>query len=102
MQYEIRKADMQNFKEYTIWKHANEDVWEVRPKNFGVGCNYLILVDEKQVMEFDYKGKHFCVFIPSNGINYISKKEEFKDMGIRKVVYVRFTDEEFVNLTIKR
>lgn len=102
MQYEIRKADMQNFKEYTIWEHATDGIWEVRPEDWHVGSDVLVLVDEKRVMEFDYQGEHFCIFIPNNGINYISKTEEFKDMGIRKVVYVRFTDEDFVNVTIKR
>lgn len=101
MLYEIKKADIQNFKEYTIWEHATDGIWEVRPEDWHVGSDILVLVDEKRVMEFDYHGKHFCVFIPSNGIKYISKKEEFKDMGIQNVVYITFTDDEFVNVRIK-
>lgn len=100
MQYEIRKADMHNFKQYTIWKHATEDVWEVCPENRGMGSDELILVDEKNIMEFDFQGEHFMVFT-NGGPDYFSKVEEFKGMGLQKVVYVRFTDEDFVNLTIQ-
>lgn len=101
MQYEIRKADMENYKEYTIWKHANEDIWEVRPEDWHVGSDVLILVDEKEVMEFDYNGEHFRIFKRPNNYNFFGKTEEFKDMGVQKVVYIRFSDEDFVDVEIK-
>ena len=27
--YEFRYSDLQNHKVYCVWKHANEDVWEI-------------------------------------------------------------------------
>jgi hypothetical protein len=100
MIYEIRKADMENYKEYYIRKHANEDVWEVCSENFFRGSDVLILVETRKVKEFDYNGKHFKVYVKENGRDYFSKEEEYKDFGVQKVVYHRFTDEDFVNVTI--
>ena len=101
MQYEIKKADMQNYKEYYIRKHANEDVWEVCSENYFSGSDVLILVDTRKVKEFDYNGEHFMVYVNENGKDYFTKEEEFKNLGKQKVVYHRFTDEDFVNVTIK-
>ena len=101
MQYEIRKADMENYKEYYIWKHATDDVWEVCNDNFFSGMDVLVLVETRKVKEFDYNGEHFKVYVNENGKDYFSKEEEFKDMGVRKVVYHRFTDKDFVNVTIE-
>jgi len=100
MLYEIRKADVQNFKEITIWKHANEDIWEVRPNDWHIGSDILILVDEERVMEFDYEGQHFSILLKKGYPEYFTKEEPFKDMGIRKVVYLRFTDDDFVSKQI--
>lgn len=93
---------MQNYKEYYIRKHANEDTWEVCSENFFCGSDVLILVETRKVREFDYNGEHFKVFVNENGKDWFSKEEQFKDYGVRKVVYYRFTEEDFVNVTIKK
>ena len=92
---------MQNYKEYTIWKHANEDIWEVCGDNFFSGSDILVLVDTREVREFDYNEKHFKVFVKPNYADRFLKEEEFKDYGMQKVVYYKFTDEDFVNVTMK-
>lgn len=46
MNYEIRKFDVTNYKEFTIWQHATDKKWEVRPDGWGIGSDVLILVDE--------------------------------------------------------
>ena len=100
MQYEIRRADMQNYKEYYIWKHAIDGIWEVCGENFFSGSDILVMVETRKVREFDYNGEHYKVFVNENSKDWFSKEEEFKDMGVRKVVYYRFTDNGFVNVII--
>lgn len=99
--YEIRKADIKNCKEYSIWKHANEDVWEKCDEKFFTGIDTLILVETRKVLEFDYDGEHFCIFDKSSSRNTITKKERFRDLGICNVVYMRFSGEDFVDVPIK-
>lgn len=100
MMYEIRRADMQNYKEYTIWKHATEDVWEICDDDFFKGSDTLIMVETKKVREFDLDGKHFRVFAKPNGKDQFSKEEDFKSLGKQKVVYYRFSDSDFVDANI--
>lgn len=99
--YEIRKADMKNLQSYSIWKHANEDVWEKCDEKFFTGIDTLILVETRKVLEFDYDGEHFCIFDESSSRNTITKKERFRDLGICNVVYLRFSREDFVDVPIK-
>lgn len=100
--YEIRRADMDNLKEFRIWKHANEDIWEKCGENFGMGSDALVLVDVKEVREFDYKGEHFKVFADPNCKDRFSKEEFYEPIGkVGKVVYHRFTDKDFVNVVMK-
>ena len=100
--FEIRRADMENLQEYRIWKHANEDVWEKCGEHFGSGTDALVLVDVKDIREFDYKGEHFKIFIPPNYEDRFSKEEFFEPIGkIGKVVYHRFTEKDFVNVVMK-
>lgn len=101
MLYEIRKFDMQNYKEYTIWKHTNEDVWEICDDNFFKGSDILIMAETREIREFDYDGKHFMVFIKPNCADRFTKEEEFEPFGIEKVIYYRFSDADFVNVVIK-
>lgn len=101
MQYKIKKADMKNYKEYYIRKHATDDVWKVCGDNFFSGSDVLILVETRQVREFDYNGQHFKVFVKPNYEDRFLKVEEFAGYGVQKVVYYRFTDEDFVNVMIK-
>lgn len=100
--YEIRRADMENLKEYHIWKHANEDVWEKCSELFGWGSDALVMVDVKKVREFDYKGEHFKVFADPNCKDRFSKEEFFEPTGkVGKVVYHRFTNNDFVNVVMQ-
>ena len=81
MQYEIKRADMMNYKEYYIWKHATDDIWEVCNENFFNGSDVLIMVETRKIREFDYKGKHFKLFVKENCKDWFSKEEEFKELG---------------------
>lgn len=95
--YEIRRADMENYQEYSIWKHANEEVWEVCDENFFKGKDSLILTDVKRVREFDYDGEHFQVFCKENGTDLFSKEEFFEPLQeVCKVAYCRFSEEDIV------
>lgn len=100
VQYEIRKADIKNCKEYSIWKHANEDVWEVCDEKFFSGIDSFILVDTRKVLEFDYQEKHFQIFVDPFSYSTFTKKEPFMDLGICNVVYYRFSERDFVNVNL--
>ena len=99
--YEIRKADMDNLQSYSIWKHANEEIWEKCDENFFTGIDTLILVETRHIMEFDYKGKHFCLFDEPFSPSVVKKREPFRDMGICDVIYLRFSEEDFVSDAIQ-
>lgn len=100
MNYEIRKFDAKNYKEFTIWEHATDKKWEVRPDGFGIGSDVLILVDEKRIASFEHMGKKYLVEIPKSKKFFISKSENFENLGIQKVVYITFCDDDLVNYEI--
>lgn len=100
MDYEIRKFDVTNYKEFTIWQHAIDKKWEVRPDGWGIGSDVLILVDEKRIASFEHMGKRYLVEITNNRKFFISKTENFEDLGVRKVVYISFCDADLVNYEI--
>ena len=98
--FEIRKADMLNYKEYYIRSSATNNRWRVCSDNYFSGSDVLIMNDVKEIMEFDYNGQHFRVVKKGNGNDYFTKEEPFKDFGICEVVYIRFTNEDLVNIPI--
>ena len=98
--YEIRKADMLNYEEYTIRKHENEDVWEKCSDGFISGSDSLVMVDTKLVREFDYNNTHFRVFAKPNNEDRFTRVEEFKNLGPQNVIYYRFSVNDFVNVPI--
>ena len=100
MNYEIRKFDVTNYKEFTIWQHATNKKWEVRPDGCSIGSDVLILVDEKRIAYFEHMGGKYIVEIPKNKKFLISKTENFENLGIQKVVYISFCDADIVNYDI--
>ncbi|WP_371286636.1 hypothetical protein [Dorea sp.] len=96
--YEFRYSDLQNHKVYCVWKHANEDVWEICDDHLFNGSDALKMVETKIIREFDYEGKHYKVFVNPN--DRFVKKEKFKSMGLINVVYIRFLEKDLVNLNI--
>lgn len=98
--YEIRRADMKNVKQYSVWKHANEEVWEVCDKNFLSGEDILVMCETKCVLEFDCNGSHYRIWQKRNGAFY--KKEYYAaTQSVEMVVYYRFTDDDIIHITFK-
>lgn len=98
--YEIRRADMKNVKQYSVWKHANEEVWEVCDKNFLSGEDILVMCETKCVLEFDCNGSHYRIWQKRNGTFY--KKEYYAaTQSVEMVVYYRFTDDDIIHITFK-
>lgn len=98
--YEIRRADMKNVKQYSVWKHANEEIWEVCDKNFLSGEDMLVRCEIKCVLEFDCNGSHYRIWQKRNGTFY--KKEYYAaTQSVEMVVYYRFTDDDIIHITFK-
>ena len=100
--YEIKRADMLNRKEYTVWKHANEEVWEIDDGKKFAGGDSLVMVERKRVIEFDYNGFHYRVFRKEGDM--FGKNESWDyDSFVETVraAYHRFTEDDFVHITFK-
>lgn len=100
--YEIKRADMLNIKEYTVWKHADEEVWEVDDGKTFAGSDSLAMVERKQVIEFDYEGQHYRIYRKEGDV--FGKNECLDYMTFKKTVcvaYHRFTEDDFVHITFK-
>lgn len=100
--YEIKRADMLNLKGYTVWKHANEEVWEIDDGKTFAGGDSLVMVERKRVMEFDYNGSHFRIFRKKGDL--LGKNESLDYESFVKTVraaYHRFTEDDFVHITFK-
>ena len=80
--YEIKRADMLNIKEYTVWKHADEEVWEVDDGKTFAGSDSLAMVERKQVIEFDYEGQHYRIYRKEGDV--FGKNECLDYMTFRK------------------
>lgn len=98
--YEIRRADMKNVKQYSVWKHANEEVWEVCDKNFLSGEDILVMCETKCVLEFEWNGSHYRIWQKRNGTFC---KREYYDVtqSVEMVTYYRFTDDDIIHITFK-
>lgn len=100
--YEIKRADMLNIKEYTVWKHANEEVWEVDDGKTFAGSDSQVMVERKQVIEFDYEGQHYRIYRKEGDV--FGKNECLDYMTFKKTVcvaYHRFAEDDFVHITFK-
>lgn len=98
--YKIRRADMKNIKEYSVWKHANEEVWEVDDGKMFSGSDSLTMVKTERVLEFDLNGSHYRIF--RKNIDTFCKKEYYElTNSVENVIYHRFTAKDIVYITFK-
>lgn len=82
-EYNIKITNVTNIREYSVWKHENEEVWEVCDNVSSSSLN-LATVKTRQVLEFDWEGSHFRI--------YPKKEDACND-------YLQFTEEDFVLIT---
>lgn len=97
MAREARKSDLTNYNEFSIWKHADSDLWE-KQNNVFQGEDTLCMVETMRIAEFDLKEKHYMLNMDK--IKKYSKKEPYPtaEDEIMNVVYYQWENDAELNL----
>ena len=101
MAREARKSDLTNYNEFSIWKHADSDLWE-KQNNVFQGEDTLCMVETMRIAEFDLKEKHYMLNMDK--IKKYSKKEPYPtaEDEIMNVVYYQWENDAELNLRFKQ